>query len=284
MKKFTSILLRVLLIMIGIWLIMAQGCMKFRISDNDAIEKFRKKSVELRSYYKKSNITTLHYVVTGIDTLPSIIFLHGSPGSWNAFENYLWDKDLLNKFRMIAIDRPGFGYSDFGKPQNLQQQTAIIGSVLNDFKNDKPVYIVGHSYGGPLAVSLVAANVDFFSGMILLAASVDPSEEPDEKWRRLFIHSPFGLFLPGAFRPSNAEIWYLKAELSALSSQFVKIKCKVVVVHGDKDNFVPFENAYYAERLLTHTSSTRLLILKGASHFIPWEPWYDSIKTELLKL
>jgi hypothetical protein len=60
--------------------------------------------------------------------------------------------------------------------------------------------------------------------MILLAASVDPSEEPAEKWRRLFIHSPFGLFLPGAFRPSNAEIWYLKAELSALSSQFVKIK------------------------------------------------------------
>jgi pimeloyl-ACP methyl ester carboxylesterase len=65
---------------------------------------------KIRMFFDGHN---LHYIETGNAQKPTLI-LHGSPGSWNAFKEYLQDTTLLKKYRMIAIDRPGFGYSDFG--------------------------------------------------------------------------------------------------------------------------------------------------------------------------
>ena len=55
------------------------------------------------------------------------------------------DKDLLTKFRMISIDRPGFGYSDFGDAKNLDEQSKLISPFVRSIKNDKPIYAIGHS-------------------------------------------------------------------------------------------------------------------------------------------
>jgi pimeloyl-ACP methyl ester carboxylesterase len=41
----------------------------------------------------------LHYIETGNAQKPTLIFLHGSPGSWNAFKEYLQDTTLLKKYR-----------------------------------------------------------------------------------------------------------------------------------------------------------------------------------------
>jgi pimeloyl-ACP methyl ester carboxylesterase len=54
--------------------------------------------------------------------------------------------------------------------------------------------------------------------------------------------------LPGAFRPSNNEIWYYKKELEPLAKQFSSITCNVWIIHGNKDKFVPVGNAAYAKK------------------------------------
>jgi pimeloyl-ACP methyl ester carboxylesterase len=90
--------------------------------------------------------------------------------------------------------------------------------------------------------------------------------------------------LPGAFRPSNEEIWYLKKDLPPLANQFASIKSDVWIVHGDKDNFVPVGNAIYAQKMFLNASNVHLTILKGAPHFIPWKPWYKDVKAILLKI
>jgi GTP-binding protein EngB required for normal cell division len=49
------------------------------------------------------------------------------------------DKELLNKYRMISIDRPGFGYSEFGDAKNLEDQSKLISPFVRSIQNGKPI-------------------------------------------------------------------------------------------------------------------------------------------------
>lgn len=266
------------------WIIFAQGFMKMRVSDHEAKKAFSLVRVKLTTDTIIHNGFSLHYAQTGSDTLPSLFFIHGSPGSWNAFEVYMKDSALLAKYRMISIDRPGFGYSQFGDAKSLEEQVAIIQSLLKKIQNGKPVYVVGHSLGGPISVKLTAENTDLVNGLVILAGSVSKQYEPKENWRSVMKVIPLRFLLPGALRPSNDEIWMAKKELESLSHQFKLITCPVWIVHGDKDTFVPVENAYYAQKMLVNSSEVKLKIIKGAPHFIPWEPYYNDVKEVLLEL
>jgi len=271
------------LVVIITWLIIAPGCMQFRISDSEATKQFQESGVPVTINTVKVGKHNLHYTQTGNDTLPTILFVHGSPGSWNAFAAYMQDKDLLGKFRMISIDRPGFGYSDYGKAENLTQQTTLIGSLFSTWKNGKPFYFVGHSLGGPLIIQLFADNPGIADALVLLAASVDPTEEKKEGWRNILDGSVLRYFIPGAFRPSNTELLYFKKDVITLQDYFDDVTCKVYIVHGTKDTFVPPGNAAYAAKKLVNASSIETVMIPGANHFIPWEH-YDTIKAVLMKL
>jgi pimeloyl-ACP methyl ester carboxylesterase len=267
-----------------IWLILAQSCMKFRISDSEAKQKFTANNVQLFTETIEVDGFSMHYAKTGNDTFPTLFFVHGSPGSWDAFSVYLRDKNLLSKYRMVSVDRPGFGYSEFGNAKNLDEQSKLISPLLKMLSNKKPIYVIGHSLGGPMAVKLDADNPGIFSGMVLLAASVDPAAENPEKWRPVLYKTPLKYFLPGAFRPSNEELWYLKKDLKYLADDFSKVTCPVWIIHGDKDKFVPVSNADYAKKMLVNAKSVEIKILKDAPHFIPWEPWYKDVKEVLMRL
>ncbi|MEI9957902.1 MAG: hypothetical protein WDM90_16740 [Ferruginibacter sp.] len=58
------------------------------------------------------------------------------------YMKFMWDADMRKKFRIVAIDRPGFGYSDFGKAMHLQDQCKIILPVLQKLKGNQP-YVFG---------------------------------------------------------------------------------------------------------------------------------------------
>ena len=257
--------------------------MQFRISDSEAKKKFSAAGVALYTETVTVDGFNMHFVKTGNDSFPTLFFVHGSPGSWEAFSQYLEDKDLLAKFRMISVDRPGFGESEFGNAKNLSDQSRLISPLLSLTKNSKPVYIIGHSLGGPMAIRLAADNPGFFSGIVLLAGSVDPAEEKPEKWRPVLYKTPLKFLVPGAMRPSNEELWYLKNDLLLLKKDFSKIDCPVYIIHGDKDNLVPVGNAAYAKEMLVNAKKVETKILPGASHFIPWQH-YGEIKEVLMGL
>src|SRR4051812_3092391 len=97
------------------WLFITQSCMRYRISDANGQREFRKAELNLKTATLHTDNVPIHYVQTGNDTLPTLLFIHGSPGSWTAFKPYLKDTALLKRYRLVAIDRPGFGYSHFGR-------------------------------------------------------------------------------------------------------------------------------------------------------------------------
>ena len=123
-----------------IWLVLAQGCMTMRRPDQETKEEFAKQGIMLSTATVNIDGHHLHYAKTGSDTLPTLFFVHGTPGSWNAFEHYLADKRLMLKFRMVSIDRPGFGYSDYGQPEHLAKQSDIISPLFKLLDNHKPMF------------------------------------------------------------------------------------------------------------------------------------------------
>jgi len=254
-----------------------------RKTDKVAKEEFFKDGILL----KTGNIIVegrhIHYVLTGNDELPTLFFVHGTPGSWDAFENYLKDKNLLQRYRMVSIDRPGFGFSDYGKPEHLARQSELISPLFTALNNHHPMFIAGHSLGGPMVIKLAADNPGVFSGIVIISGSIDPAEEKPEKWRPVLFNTPLNYFVPGAMRPSNKELWYLKKDLVDLKADFRKIECPVYFIHGASDTWVPPANVAYGMKLLVNSSHLEQQMLPGANHFIPWTR-FNEIKKLLLNL
>jgi pimeloyl-ACP methyl ester carboxylesterase len=285
--RLTKLMKRILFYttaLVSIWLLLAQCfIMRNRWSDKKAYRVFKAKEVPLKIYDTIINNRHLHYAVSGSDSLPTLIFIHGSPGSWMNYMKYMWDSTLRNKYRIVAIDRPGFGYSDFGKAIHLKEQCELIAPVLKKLKTHKPLYVAGHSMGGPVVVKLAADNPMLINTAIIISGSIDVAQEKKENWRHLMNVKPFYWALPGAFAPSNTELLYLKKDLVPLQNDFKNITCKVLFVHGDKDAWVPIQNIAYGEKMMINAASLKTDTLFGADHFIPWKN-FDRIKEILLGL
>ncbi len=282
-KKRKKIIVLLIFCFFIFWLVQAQRTMKFRETDEQAKKEFDSLGINFTTKNIRANDFNLHYVQVGSDTMPTLFFVHGSPGSWNVFKRYLQDKDLLQRYRMISVDRPGFGYSEFNKAMNLDNQAKIIGFLLHSVQNNKPFFLIGHSLGGPLILKLDLENADLISGLVILAGSLDPKAEKPEKWRPVLFKTPLNYFVPGAWRPSNKELWYLKKDLKDLDKNLDKVICSVWLIHGDKDNLVPVTNVNYAKQKLKNAKKVEIKILANANHFIPWTH-FKEIKEILLNL
>lgn len=268
-KTFTTIMV-VLTIILVVWLLIAPSIFTFKISDKNALRQFADIGFELIIKDLKIKNRNIHYMVVGSERLPTLVFLHGSPSSWNAFIDYMKDLELLKKYRMVGIDRPGFGSSDFGYAVNIPDQASLILPILKELENGKPVFLVGHSLGCPLEIKIASDFPDGIAGIMLIAASIDPALEPKESWRKFLEVFPIRYFVPGAFRPSNTELLFFKKDIVDLEKDFPNVKCDVWLVHGDKDTWVPPGNSDYAKQKLVNASKVELHILPGGDHFIPW--------------
>ena len=257
-----------LFVFIGLCFVL-ENCLTMRTSDSNAVKEFGEKGVTLCPHTLHISDHKLHYVQVGSDTVRTIVFIHGSPGSWDAFEEYLADSVLRSRFRLISIDRPGFGYSDYGYALPLQQQCGVISSFLDSIRNGKELYLVGHSLGGSIVPILAADNADKVSAIVVLAGAVDPAMEPKEDWRWVLTLWPFRYILPGAMRTSNDELWYFKTDVKHMKDKLPHIKCRVYIIHSVDDALVDVGNVAYMKKTFTNAQVSDTIFSKG-NHFIPW--------------
>ena len=57
----------------------------------------------------------------------------------------------------------------------------------------------------------------------------------------------------------------------------------MIIIHGTKDQLVPFSNVPFMEKELINAKSIDVIAIEGANHFIPWEH-FDVIRDRLLVL
>jgi pimeloyl-ACP methyl ester carboxylesterase len=223
----------------------------------------------------------IHYVAIGDTSKPSVLFVHGSPGSWDNFLSFMRNPVLLSKFRLISVDRLGFGKSGIGKPErSLEKQAQLINRVL-EIEQSSSSILVGHSYGGPVIAKMAIEYPDKIDGIIFVAASIDPELEKT-KWFQIPVHyKVLSWILPDILYSTNEEIIALKKELEDLIPLWSSITQPTSIIQGKNDNLVPYENALFGKKMLVNTSPR--MVIEDINHFIPWEN-PDLITQEILRV
>ncbi|MFK7840420.1 MAG: alpha/beta fold hydrolase [Bdellovibrionales bacterium] len=213
-----------------------------------------------------------------------IVFVHGSPGQWDAWADYLSDDDLLEHFFMIAVDRLGFGGSDNGIHEESLERHArfIMSAVKASLPERRDIIVIGHSYGGPVALQMAIDYPDRVGGLALLAPSIAPDLEVPRWYNHLAALSIVKHLLPSSVRHSNEEILPLKRELNAMQDRLSTIEIPVIVLQGTADKLVPYKNAEFAKTTLINADVTVQLI-EDRGHFIPWQD-FELVKKTLFKL
>lgn len=262
-----------ILFILGIWLISIQlEWAKFRYQKADFIHSISTSPHLVPSFHQKTiKGNTLNYLkLISHPKNPLLVLIHGSPGSLSAFEEYLKDKELVEKTNMVVIDRPGFGYSDNGKVvSSLAIQAAAIAEVLKDFPDQKKI-LLGHSMGGPVIAKLAMDFPTLVDGLVMVAPAISPTLEPSNTWRKLIDFPLIRLFTPSALRVCNQEIIPLKEELQLMLKDWNSIKIPVTVIQGVDDPLVPAGNADFAKTVMSNNAMVKIKMIKGGNHFILW--------------
>lgn len=259
--------------------------LKMRYAPTALLERLAANGIERAALKEvKSGEHTQHYLeIFGDSTLPLLVLAHGSPGSLTAFEAYYTDSILLSRFNIIAIDRLGFGYSDFGTAvPSLAEQAEAMAQVLRPFGDSKKI-LVGHSMGGPLLARVAIDDPELVDGMVMVAPAVSPAEEPSAAWRKAVNLPPLRWLTPPALRVCNQEIIPLKEELEAMVPGWADLTMPITVVQGTEDQLVPPGNAEFVAEAVGDTTLVRKTYVEGGNHFILWSE-VALIRQEIVRL
>lgn len=122
-----------------------------------------------------------------------LLMLHGMSASADSFRELMID--LSQDYRTIAPDIPGFGDTGDTKPYTFPRLVNWLHEFV-DSVGASPAHLVGHSFGGALAVSFAMSAPPDVDSLILLAPSVlRPGKYPE--WLRGLARSPVSEWVLG---------------------------------------------------------------------------------------
>jgi pimeloyl-ACP methyl ester carboxylesterase len=244
-----------------------------RLTDRTFVEKLSDNAYGYQAKASKleNGWRDLRYVEVGDAKKPLILFIHGAPASSSFWIDLLRDSVLLGEAKMMAVDRPGYGYSGYGKPEtSVKKQAALIAQLLRQKRGQHQKIIVhGSSYGGTVAARLAMDYPELVDGLLLQSASLEPGAETTYWISYPTFHWALSWLVPGSIHTANAEKLSHRAELAAMN-HWNKIRSKVIVLHGSDDRLIFPSNAWYAYNRLINASMADLYIVKGSKHDLLW--------------
>lgn len=131
----------------------------------------------------------IHFVEEGPKNAQPLVMIHGLSGQLQHF-TYGMASDLAKDFRVIALDRPGCGYSYRASDHlaALPEQAGMILEFLEARGVENPI-VVGHSLGGAVALAMALERPDYVKSLALIAPLTHPTEEGPEAFKGLLVHS-----------------------------------------------------------------------------------------------
>jgi len=248
----------------------------------------------------------LHIEVTGQPQgrAPDVVLIHGASGNLRDFTFDLAGR-LADDFRVIAVDRPGLGWSDtWGEDDGDPQfQARVIRRALAQIGVTRPV-VVGHSYGGAVAMGWALDAPEQTGAVVLLAGATHPwpgrlgfwyrlNETPlarmgqravaalvtdrqaDAVARAIFRPAPVPRgyarhFGPGlslrrsALDANTRQVNALFAQVERMQPLYAGITLPVEAIHGDADIIVGLD--LHGRRIAQDIPGARLTVIEGGGH------------------
>jgi len=246
----------------------------------------------------------LHYVDTGYASNGEspVVLIHGNAGTVRDFDRLI--PALAASRRVIAIDRPGHGHS--ARPDldgtTPVAQAGMLHSLLDQAGVRRPI-LVGHSWGGAVALAYATEYPGDVAGLVLLGTRAYPVDGPPDPLYTLLRQPIIGPLLratvvpifgrdilearvEAAYRPDSvqhdhlasaralwmrpgqigATVWdtfLLQRDAPALARKYATIGAPVMIMVGDADDLLP-----ESQQLSTHLPNAWIEVLSGAGHYL----------------
>ncbi len=211
----------------------------------------------------------IHYVCIGDSTLPPILMIHGSPGSWDSYVKLVTLTDLLDHYYLIIPDRPGYGESGMSDARSLREQSLLLGLLVEQYFGKQNGILLGHSYGGALCLQLAVDFPDRIQSMVLAAGTLADVYQKPRWYNYLVKYTPVGWLLDGSFKLSNQEMMLLPQDLKKLYPELRKSSIRTAIIQGGKDFLVDPQTPEYISSILDN-SKHRVFYKENMDHFLIW--------------
>lgn len=232
-----------------------------------------------------------------------VLLIHGSPGSLEDWTPVM--SKLEGSFRVIAYDRPGYGYSGDSGKYGLADNAKVALGLISMLGLERAI-VVGHSYGGATALAVALSAPERVASYVIVDASAYTPRRPPEPTSpflavpligmgfasvagpmlapsriRTGIQDQFRGAPPVGFVEERVAMWstpkVLHAQalesigyaegLAAQSPRYGSIRAPVHVI-GQSDDALRKESA---ERLHKDIHGSTLKLISGAGHYLQIE-------------
>jgi pimeloyl-ACP methyl ester carboxylesterase len=239
------------------------------------------------------------------DALP-VVVLHGAGANLEDMHLALGEH-LGGRRRVIFVDRPGLGFSARRAEEGASPayQATVLRDILDRLGVERAI-VVGHSWGGALALTFALDFPARTAGLVLIAPATHPGVWRMNKLNALLagpigwlfartLAFPFGAILiwPGSrtaflpqiipdhyvrhsaamlvLRPPTlmanwADVGCLEAFLQRQVPRYATLTAPTIVLAGDRDPFVPA--ARHGEKLAAAAPGVKLVVLPGFGHML----------------
>lgn len=246
-----------------------------------------------------------HSVVCGADGAESIVLLHGwgsSSAVWSGVSGFL----AGSGYRVHALDFPGFGRSpEPPEPWSTYLYAEQLAGFI-ELNRAAPAILIGHSFGGRVAIVCASQHPELVSSLILVASAGVRTRRTERihPWL-LGVARPIRTLTSGVpvlgdalarFREWVYErigsVDYLNASgvmrktLSVVVNEDLRelartIRIPTVLIWGDRDAETPLEQGRILHEAIPGSS---LVILPGAGHYCfvdDFAGWSSAVRTFL---
>lgn len=245
--------------------------------------------------------TRLHFLDEGAG--PPVVLLHGNAVTATDWKSSGVMDALSARHRVIAFDRPGFGYSSRPRSHiwDAAAQAALLHEALRRL-DVGPAVIVGHSWGRLVALALALEHPEDCKRLLLISGYYFPSVRLDAAifgatalpvagdLVRYTVSPLLGTLLgpmmtAKVFAPSEADSafteqlamalrpWQMRANAeeaalmvpsaSAMRQRYHELTVPTAIIAGNGDRIVDVEQSL---RLAEQLPESQLLLVDGAGH------------------
>jgi len=215
---------------------------------------------------------------------PALLLLHGWGDSAAGLKEL--QVRLSSKYKVIAVDLPGFGLSE--GPQeawDLSNYASFLGALVSKLSIGKLHAVIGHSNGGALAIYAIATGKLKADKLVLIAAAGIRSGRTVRRFIFLVLAKAgkvLTIWLPRRYRIKlrqrlygaagsdmlavpTLEQTFKKTVRQDVKAEAAKLNLPTLLIYAHGDQAVPIE---YGQRYHELIKGSTLEVIDSPDHFI----------------
>lgn len=240
-------------------------------------------------------LVNYYYSLSDKKSFKTLVFLHG----WGV-DSKLWfgliPKIIDRNYSLYFLDLPGFGQSQTPpESYGLDQYRNIVLKFIEKL-GLKNINIIGHSFGGSIAIKIASENPNFLSKVILVNAAGIRYYSALKNIKTILAKIISPLFSLSFMQPIRIKLYqmigseylnipsmskiFIRVVSENLMSLLSKINKPTLIISGDKDDVTPVTHAQEMNKKIS--GSKLVILLTGHFSFLDQPDEFVKVLTEFI--